>query len=48
MYVCMRSMHSGTAGWIRNKPGVGPPHIPGRVLDYPDPGNSGPWGYPPY
>ena len=41
-------MHSVTAGPIRTRPGAGPPHVPGRVLGYPDPGNSGPPGYPLY
>ena len=48
LFVCVFSHQSGTAGGIRTKPGVGPPHIPGRVLGYPDPGNTGPRGYPPY
>ena len=44
----MLSMHSGTAGVIRTKPGMGPPFVLGHVLGYRDPGNSGPRGYPLY
>ena len=44
----MFSHQSGTAGGIRASPGMGPPRVPGRVLGYPDPGNSGPRGCPPY
>ena len=36
--LCMLLHQSGTAGGIRTKHGVGPPHVPGRVLGYPDPG----------
>ena len=46
--VCMLFMHSVTAGAFRTRPGAGPPHIPGHVLGYPDPGNTGPRGYSPY
>ena len=48
MFVCMFSHQSGTAGGIRARPGGGPPRVPGRVLGYPDPGNSWPRGCPPY
>ena len=48
MYVCILSMHLGTAGKIRAKPGVVPPFIPKLVLGYPDPGKSGPWGGIPF
>ena len=44
----MLFMHSVTAVPIRTRPEVGPPHVPGCVLGYPDPGNPGPPGYPLY
>ena len=37
--VCVLFIHSVTAGANRTKPGAGPPHVPGRVLGFPDPGN---------
>ena len=48
VFVCVFSHQYGTAGAIRTRPGVGPPHVPGSVLGYPDPGNSGPPRVPPY
>ena len=36
MYVCMFSIHSGTAGRLQTKSGVGPPFVPGQVLGYPE------------
>ena len=48
VFVCVFSIGIRTAGAVRTRLGVGPPHVPGHVFGYPDPGNTGPQGVPPY
>ena len=44
----MFSIGIWTAAAIRTRLGAEPPHIPGHVFGYPDPGNTRSQGVPPY